>query len=233
MQPLGQLGSMRWVFVLLLAASAACGSSKPKGRAASRDAERPAASAASADAEPEADTPGEEETGGAEVDEDPVAVAGGEGEDPDDENNPRVKAANELLEREDIGGVRLGMTDKAVIAKLGKPSKKGRAVTEEASGDRVAAWQWKQQGVSVMFAEVKKKLVVRSVQLQEGSRLKTKAGIGLGSSRDEVDAAYGRGHRPSEEDPELTYIVGTMYHGLAIGLEDDKVTSLYWGQLAE
>jgi hypothetical protein len=76
-------------------------------------------------------------------------------------------------------------------------------------------------------------LTVRNLSLGSGARLKTKRGIGLGSTLAELDAAYGAGRRPSSDESDPSYLVGTLYDGMVFELADGKVVSLYWGVLAE
>jgi hypothetical protein len=147
-----------------------------------------------------------------------------------------AEAAQQLLEDESIGGVRLGMSETKVIALLGQPTRKGRAATEDATGDVVAVWRWKKKSIAVTFVDARKKPSVRSIELTAGAKLRTKARIGIGSSRREVDAAYGAGRRPAEagdDAGEASYVIGTVESALALTFEDDKVSALFWGPLAE
>ena len=155
------------------------------------------------------------------------------GDDPDDENNPRYKAAEALLKDEAIGGVAMQMTDKQVIAVLGKPSKKSAPLTEEATGDITAEWTWRAAGITVLFSNANAQPKVRSITLAVPSALKTKKGVGIGSSRADLDAAYGAGKmQTTDEEAATTYTVGNHYYGMIFNLEGGKVASVYWGLLA-
>lgn len=155
-------------------------------------------------------------------------------EDPDDENNPRNKAALALLKDEAIGGIHMEMTDKEVIAVLGQPSKKGKAIEEGATGETVAQWEWKKAGINVLFTDANKTPKVRGIGLSDPSALKTKQGVGIGSRRAELDTAYGAGQMKSTDDgADAPYTVGNHYYGLVFSFEGGKVKSAYWGTLAE
>ncbi len=155
-------------------------------------------------------------------------------EDPDDENNPRYKAALALLKDEAIGGIRMDMTDKEVVAVLGQPSKKGKAIEEGATGETVAQWEWKKAGINVLFTDANKTPKVRGIGLSDPSALKTKKGVGIGSLRAELDTAYGAGHMKAGDDgADASYTVGNHYYGLVFSFEGGKVKSAYWGTLAE
>jgi hypothetical protein len=168
-----------------------------------------------------------------------ATAAGSDADDPDSENSPRVKAAMALLKDENIGGLKLGMTDNAVIAILGKPSKKETPVEEAATGDIVADWSWAKAGVTVTFADAKKKPIVNGIRLEPAATLKTSKGVGIGSTRQQLDAAYQAGHM-KDDDTAAQYVVGTHYFGMVFMFDEGKdgksstnVTSVYWGTLAE
>jgi hypothetical protein len=166
---------------------------------------------------------------------DPADVAPPVAEDPDDENSPRVKSAMALLAEEDLGGLKPGLDAKAAEKILGKASKKGKPVMEEATGESVATWEWKKAGVSIVFSDAKKKPVARNITLTAGAKLKTKAGVGIGSTLEELDAAYAAVRRPADGDgdAEALYRIGTMYVGMVFELKDRAVTLVTWGTLAE
>jgi hypothetical protein len=152
--------------------------------------------------------------------------------DPDDPENPRVKAANALLEHEAFGKLKPGMSSKDVVALLGQPSSKGKVDEEGATGDFVAEWEWKKAGVKIYVAGSSKKgpWVARNVNLVAPATLKTQKGIGIGSTLADVDKAYAAGHMPAEPGEE-SYTVGTHYDGMVFEFENGKVSSIYWGML--
>lgn len=214
------------LLVVSMSAALGCGSSsKPAAKPEPEPVTEPSDGSASAEPseEQKAPPPGDGEGDG----------AMGEAEDPDSETNPRVVAAIALLEGESLGGVRPGMDAKAVEKILGKASKKGKAAVEEATGETVATWEWKKAGVSVLFSDAKKKPVARLISLGAGAKLKTKAGVGIGSTLEELDAAYASVRRPPDGSDETSYLVGTMYAGMSFELVDRAVTAVYWGSLAE
>ncbi|HPH64644.1 MAG TPA: hypothetical protein PLF40_02825 [Kofleriaceae bacterium] len=168
------------------------------------------------------------------VDAAPTVVAPDAAEmDPDDPENPRVKAANALLETEAFGTLKPGISSKDVVALLGQPSSKGKAEGEGATGDFVAEWVWKKAGVTIFFASgtAKGPWVARNVSLAAPATLKTHKGIGIGSTLADVDKAYAAGHM-LPADGEESYTVGTHYDGMVFEFKDGKVSSIYWGMLA-
>ncbi len=202
-----------WLVSVLMSAALGCGSSsKPAAKP------EPVTTEAEKQVEPSEPEPPEE----------PEPPA-----DPDDENNPRVKAAMAALEGESLGGIRPGMEAKAIEKALGKASKKGKAVFEEGTGETVATWEWKKAGVKVNFSGAKDKPVARVISLGATSKLKTLKGVGIGSTLEELDAAYSDVRRPSDGEDQSQFIVGTMYLGMSFELKESKVVAVYWGVLAE
>lgn len=150
--------------------------------------------------------------------------------DPDDENNPRFKAAEALLKDEAIGGITLSMTADAVVAVLGPPSAKGESWKEAGTGETASQWEWQKVGIDVYFSNAKgKPPKVRGITVNSTSKLKTKKGIGIGSKLAGLDAAYGPGKRQSSDDDAATYTVGNLYYGMVFTLSDGKVSEVYWG----
>lgn len=210
---------------LLMSAALGCGGSSKPAAKPEPESEPVTEPSGLAEGEPNgAAPPADPSDGGADM---------GVAEDPDDENSPRVKSAMALLAEEDLGGLKPGIDAKAAEKILGKASKKGKAEEEGATGDIVAAWDWKKAGVSIVFTDAKKKPVARTITLGAGAKLKTKEGVGIGSTLEELDAAYSSVRRPADGDAESSYVVGTMYAGMVFELKDRTVTSVTWGTLAE
>ncbi|MDI1480328.1 hypothetical protein [Polyangium sp. y55x31] len=145
--------------------------------------------------------------------------------DADDEH--RLAAAAALLEHEAIGGVRMGMTQADVVALLGEPSWQGKR-NAESSGGFSLEWYWKHLETAILFfgADAMAPMTVRGVKVVGPSPLETAKGVGIGSSRREVEAAYAAGHARGRED----YVVGGD-EGLTFSftLDTGTVDAIYWG----
>lgn len=217
------------LLVVSMSAALGCGSSsKPAAKPEPEPVTEPSDGSASAEPSEEQKAPPSDGDGDGDG-----GAAMGDSEDPDNENSPRVVAAVALLQEESIGGLKPGIDAKAAEKILGKASKKGKAAVEEATGETVATWEWKKAGVRIVFSDAKKKPVASLIALGAGAKLKTKAGVGIGSTLEELDAAYASVRRPPDGDAEASYLVGTMYAGMSFELVDRAVTAVYWGTLAE
>lgn len=96
--------------------------------------------------------------------------------------------------KETLGGIALGMAEADVEKVLGKPDKTTAPTEEGASGDWAFGWTYKAKGIDVSFAGPKKDGVhhVRLILTTKTSKLKTGAGIGAGSTKADIEKAYGK-----------------------------------------
>lgn len=140
-------------------------------------------------------------------------------------------------EEEMFGPLRLGMSSEQVIAALGEPELRPELVEMAATGERVAEWSWPARGVSTSMVDGADGVTVAALTLSAPSELRgTYGGVGLGSTRAEVLAAYaelppGPDDVP-RDDPESPDVVrfGNLYACLSFGLSaDGRVSSVFLG----
>ena len=140
------------------------------------------------------------------------------------------------FEREAIGGLRLGAPASEAIRRAGKPSARTPASLEGATGSYTSAWTFK-GGVSIGMAgdQSRGPFSVRSIEISASaaSTWKTTKGIAIGSSLADVKAAYGRYLTPPSKDgPPTAWLVGSVYGGLQLTIERDRVTGMFLGAMA-
>ena len=104
-----------------------------------------------------------------------------------------------------------------------------RSLPGESSGGFTVEWYWKRQNTAILFlgADAKAPMTVRGVQVVGPSPLMTAKGVGIGSSRRDVDAAYAAGH---VQRGRADYVVGGN-EGMtfSIALDTGTVDAIYWG----
>ena len=134
------------------------------------------------------------------------------------------------VEKQSIGPLRIGMTDKQVVRLLGKPMEKSPPVMMGATGEFMSHWEY--PGVFLQMAANTEKGPTRvsSIEITAPSAYRTPEGIGIGSTRAEIVAVYGPyiGH---SNDPKFV-LVGSVYFGLAFAVDEDRVTSVFLGAMA-
>ena len=127
------------------------------------------------------------------------------------------------------------MSEKGVTEAMGEPA--GKSPFEKMPFDGSEHQEWKYPSKGVVLGLVKTSdngVVVDHITVGKPSSLKTARGVGIGSTREEVKAAYLDDIDP-ESDPldESQIVVGSLYEGLIFYMEDKKVVKIFVGAAAE
>jgi len=146
------------------------------------------------------------------------------------------RAAIARWEDESFGPLRLGMTAEQAIAALGEPEARPDFVEMEATGERVASWSWPARGASLTLHDAPEGAVVVAISLAAPSDLRgAHGGVGLGSTREEVLAAYadvsgGEDAEPREDPDQPDRVrIGNAYACLSFSLTDGRVSGILLG----
>jgi len=139
------------------------------------------------------------------------------------------------IDIESFGDIKLGQHYSEIIKALGNPGSKSKAVEWGADGLLHEDWTWADKGLTLNLSseigKVESSLSVFSVTAKSPCTFKTKAGMGIGSSYEEVQAAY-KGHiDPASGD--TTIIVGSVYGGIIFTFKEKKVVEIFLGAAAE
>jgi hypothetical protein len=140
-----------------------------------------------------------------------------------------------LLKEEQLGELRLGLTEKEVKAIIPCKLTKGQEEYWAAIGDFVQKWDYPDCGITLEMSSEGKggKKTVFTIQVQSPSLLKTKRGIGIGSTEQEVAAAYGDCQDKEMSETGRTFVAGSVYGGLIFSFENGRVTIIFLGAGAE
>ncbi len=137
---------------------------------------------------------------------------------------------------EKIGELSMSSTGADVVAQLGEPTRKGRTDLSEASGEMIQAWHYPDQGVTLgMVVADDKSTSIGSVTIKPPCTLKTRLGIGIGSTRKEVLDAYGKLRDPEfpSGEQEEVFLAGSIYGGVFFTFKKDVVREIFVGAGAE
>jgi len=137
-----------------------------------------------------------------------------------------------LLKHEAIGPVRIGTKSDEVLKALGVPESKSKTIVSEVDARPHQQWVYQKQAVVLDMVSESGGQQVAMITASAPSTLKTKRGVGIGSTKDSVLSAYAAEIDPSSNDSR-TIVAGTVYGGLIFGLEKDRVTSIVLGAVAE
>ncbi len=134
-----------------------------------------------------------------------------------------------------FGELSTGLADKDVIAKLGEPKSKDGREEEGATGDIVDLWHYPQQGIVLtMYSQTMTSAQsISGITIEPPCAFKTKLGVGIGSKRADVLAAYGAFEDPEFPAEPAKFIAGSVYGGTFFDFEKDEVVSIFMGAGAE
>lgn len=148
-----------------------------------------------------------------------------------------AETGDELLARENLGGIKIGMSEKQLAPILGKAVvQKNKPVYEAATGEHIHSWICAGKGLTIRLSSGEKPNGAKTVAAFSASAkcpLATAKGIKIGSTKADVVKAYG-----SFEDKELakkdTFIAGSIYGGIIFTFgKDGKVREIFFGAAAE
>ncbi|MGK7925404.1 MAG: hypothetical protein AB4290_09180, partial [Spirulina sp.] len=132
----------------------------------------------------------------------------------------------DLMERESLGGwLKLGLSQREILTRLGEPSQKGKDVFWGAIGMYVQEWEYRDRGISLQMEseEPGQPKQILSIAISAPCDLKTNAGIGIGSQEETVIQAYHDYHNDFFSNDE-SLVAGTVYGGLIFSLENEKLS---------
>jgi len=200
----------------------------PEAKAPVPDVKAPPAPAVDTAAPPEPPTPPTEATPttGGKPTGPVVVVEGGGDEEVVDEEEPRETSLD--LTYETIGGVHIGMTAADVVAKLGKPKKQSKVTMEGATGDYAQTWHYEGLEVGMSSPSRKGAQKVSFLEASAACKLPASWGLGIGSTRAEVEKVYAACLMPDLSGPD-ELLAGSVYAGVTFGFKDDKVTRIFIG----
>lgn len=139
----------------------------------------------------------------------------------------------DLMASEALGSLRLGMSESAVSKALGDPESVTEAETWGADGLEHMDWLYESKGLILNLVREPgdDSATVYSIYASEPCRLSTKRGISIGDSGSAVEKAYAAELSPDSDDSSL--ILGSVYGGIGVTVEDGVVVSIFIGPMAE
>ena len=145
-------------------------------------------------------------------------------------------ATEALLRAERLGGLRLGLPEKAVLKLLGPPAKRDAMVFQEADGNYVQGWHYPDKGIDLLMSAGEKKSggkTIANITASAPCTFATKKGIKIGDAESAARKAYAEHVDPETRDDRGSLVVGSIYGGIIFNFTKGKVSSIFFGAAAE
>jgi len=142
------------------------------------------------------------------------------------------------MDRESVGKLRLGLSEKDVRAIVPGEPQKGEDEFWGAIGEYGQEWNYPAQGITLqmMSATSGGEKVVGSITITAPSTLKCRRGIEIGSSEADVRRVYGKFQATDSEgfsEPGSSFVAGSIYDGMIFTFSNGKVSEIFLGAAAE
>lgn len=140
--------------------------------------------------------------------------------------------AGDVLDKEALGGIKLGTSQTQILTRFGKPQSKSAEILEAATGLYVETWKWPLLTIHMSSTKKGGPKAVASI-LTSRPALSTARGIHVGSSAADVRKAYGKSIDASASNGEQI-VVGSIYGGVIFTMtKGGKVGAIFLGAGAE
>jgi hypothetical protein len=145
-------------------------------------------------------------------------------------------AAEAMLRRESLGGLRLGLPEKDVVKLLGPPANRGELVFQEADGNYVQDWHYPNKGIELLMSAGEKKSGVKTIANITASApctFATRKGIKIGDAESAARKAYAEHVDRETRADHGILVVGSIYGGIIFNFTKGKVSRIFFGAAAE
>ena len=140
---------------------------------------------------------------------------------------------NQLLQNETIGDLKIGLSIDKTLELLGESNEKTKLELWGADGEYHHTMIYHDKGIEIdIVGENGTKQKIGMISITEPCLFKTKENIGIGSGIYAVKTAY-KGLINPEFSDSNSIVVGSIYGGLILKMENDKVKKIIVGAVAE
>lgn len=155
------------------------------------------------------------------------------------ENTDYAEIGWELMKKESFGSFKLTMDSTDLFRLFGSPDVMSKEQFWGADGGFHSSWEYNELGVVVGMNRIEEDAnkqphhkISDRIRLISSSKLKSKRGIGIGSTQEEVLKVYAKAIEHTV--PEKDYLIaGTVYGGLMFKIENNRVSEIFLGAMAE
>lgn len=142
------------------------------------------------------------------------------------------EVGSELLQKESIGGLKLGMKEEELENILKNPISKSDSAIWGSDGLEHKTYSYDYAEIGLV--KNKEGFIVCSIRAWKGFQGETLEKIGIGSKKEAVLEAYSEKVNPEGiQGQENIIVVGSIYSGIIFKLEDGKISEIFMGASAE
>ncbi len=153
-----------------------------------------------------------------------------------DTTPPTTNVPSGKIDIETFGAIKIGQSYTDMNKVLGQPDSKAEAIEWAADGLMHQDWTWKSKGLVLNMAYDKTKpegtTTIHTITATAPCAYKTRAGMGIGSTYQEVEQAYKRDIDPEATD-KTQITVGSVYGGIIFSFKNNKAEKIFLGAEAE
>jgi hypothetical protein len=139
-----------------------------------------------------------------------------------------------LMHNERIGNLRIGLSEAKVKQTINCQLNREPEQLWSADGAYHQKWNYADCGITLGMVSEKKGAAksIESITISNPSRLGTKRGIRIGSSKSAVMKAY-KSELNKESNGSTNFVAGSIYGGLIFQFQNGKVSQIFLGAAAE
>lgn len=155
---------------------------------------------------------------------------------PQDNSDAYAELGWALMEDDGLGALQLRMTESDLVTLLGEPEWESEPEIWGADGLEHSLMSYPSKGLDIGMAQQPDdtQAYIYSLSASAPCELSTKRGIKLGDTKAAVLSAYKDELDPVANDDTDTWIIlGSVYGGIGIGIEDGLVSYIFIGPSAE
>ena len=140
-----------------------------------------------------------------------------------------------LLKEEQIGNLRMDLSEKEVKKRIDCQLKRGPEEFAEYDGQYHQSWEYPDCGITLGMVSEKKghSKSIDYIEVTSPCTLQTKRGIRIGSTEQEVIKAYGRDRSAENSKPGEYFVAGSIYGGVVFDFHNGRVSKIVLGATAE